>query len=301
MAEEGFEPELPILAAGGLPVRDWEGRLQVLLVHRRRYDDWSFPKGHLEPAEAPAAAAARELAEETGLRMRLGPPLPALAYPLPSGGTKLVRYWVAEPVEPSGAPIDADEVDRTRWCEPAHALAALSYAGERSLLAELPRLRPAGTASRAVIVVRHARAGDRGDWAGPDEQRPLDGHGHRQARQLVGLLAAFRPSRVVSSDARRARQTVAPLAASLDLEVEADPRLRELAEPATMRTVVQAVRTQVADAGGVAVLCTHRKALPQVCAALDLPPLQLAKGAVAVAHLSSDGGLLALELHDASC
>ena len=79
----------PVLAAGGVPMRQLDGRTQLLLIHRPRHDDWTLPKGHIEPGEHPLVAAVREVNEETGLAVRLGPPLPALAYPLPTTG----RSW----------------------------------------------------------------------------------------------------------------------------------------------------------------------------------------------------------------
>src|SRR5690349_1211197 len=70
---------------------------QVLLVHRPKYDDWSFPKGKLDRGEHPAAAAVREVAEETGLAVRLGVPLGSQRYPI-SRGTKSVTYWAGRVV-----------------------------------------------------------------------------------------------------------------------------------------------------------------------------------------------------------
>jgi 8-oxo-dGTP diphosphatase len=286
------------LAAGGVVVRDRDGRLQVLLVHRRRYDDWSFPKGHLEPGEHPLVTAVREVAEESALRVRLGAPLPGLAYPLADGRSKLVRFWLAEPLGPTGAPIDADEVDRTRWCDVADAAGRLSYPDEQPLLEHVRRLRPAGAPGRALVVLRHARALARDDWTGPDEQRPLDDAGRRQAATLVDLLDAFGPTHLHSSDALRCTATLADLARSRGLPIEVDSRLWERAGGDEVQAAVRALRADVVASGGVRVLCTHRQTLPDVFAALDLAPVQLAKGAFAVAHLSVQGELLALEVHE---
>ena len=86
-----------IPAAGTLPWRRRDGRLEVALVHRPKYDDWSWAKGKLDPGELPCVAASRETAEETGLKVRLGLPLPPSEYPvLDSIGrpaTKAVHYW----------------------------------------------------------------------------------------------------------------------------------------------------------------------------------------------------------------
>ena len=114
-----------VQAAGGVVSRD--GR--VALVHRPRYDDWSLPKGKLDPGESFEDAALREVAEETGLRCRLVRELPAVEYEV-RGRPKLVRYWAMEVVGETPF-VPNDEVDEVRWVEPAEALALLSYDRDR--------------------------------------------------------------------------------------------------------------------------------------------------------------------------
>jgi 8-oxo-dGTP diphosphatase len=115
----------PVQAAGGVVLRD--GRLAV--VHRPRYDDWSLPKGKLDPGESFEDAALREVEEETGLRCRLMRELPAVEYEV-RGRPKLVRYWAME-VEDEMPFAPNDEVDEVRWLEPQEALALLSYDRDR--------------------------------------------------------------------------------------------------------------------------------------------------------------------------
>ena len=119
-----------IQAAGGVVVRD--GR--VVVVHRPKYDDWSLPKGKLEPGETWEEAALREVEEEIGLRCRLGNELSPVTYRDPKGRSKVVRYWLMEPIE--GEFVPSDEVDEMRWVSPADAEALLSYAHDRELLRE---------------------------------------------------------------------------------------------------------------------------------------------------------------------
>ena len=123
--------EAEVGAAGGVVAR--EGR--VALVHRPKYDDWTFPKGKLDPGESFEDAALREVEEETGLRCRLGRELPSVRYPDARGRPKLVRYWLMEPQSGEFAPND--EVDELRWLEPTEALALLSYDRDRELLQAL--------------------------------------------------------------------------------------------------------------------------------------------------------------------
>jgi len=115
-----------IRAAGGVVVRD--GR--VLIVHRSRYDDWSLPKGKLEPGETWEDAALREVREETGLRCALGAFLGSSRY-APGGIEKEVRWWSMTSGDEARP---TNEVDAVQWATPGEARELLSYEGERQLL-----------------------------------------------------------------------------------------------------------------------------------------------------------------------
>ena len=120
-----------VWAAGAIVWRD-DG--DVAVVHRPRYDDWSFPKGKLDKGESWEDAALREVEEEIGVRCRLGAELPPTSYKDPKGRDKIVRYWLMDPIE--GEFVPSDEVDEMRWVSPADAEALLSYAHDRELLRE---------------------------------------------------------------------------------------------------------------------------------------------------------------------
>lgn len=127
-----------VLAAGGVVVRDRGGGLEVLLVHRPKYDDWSFPKGKLDPGESFEQAALREVREETGLTCRIDRLLSPIRYRDARGRAKEVRYWLMEVVsgEIGSRPADL-EVDELRWISPVAAGKLLTYGRDRDLLDEV--------------------------------------------------------------------------------------------------------------------------------------------------------------------
>lgn len=128
-----------VRAAGGLVTRfDGTGRLEVLVVHRARYDDWSFPKGKLDEGETFEEAALREVAEETGLVCRLEGELMPTRYRDASGRPKIVRYWRMTPLEGEiGSFVFNTEIDDLRWLPVTEAPEVLSYQHDRDLLSAL--------------------------------------------------------------------------------------------------------------------------------------------------------------------
>jgi 8-oxo-dGTP diphosphatase len=122
-----------VQAAGGVVMRDG----QLLLVHRPRYDDWSLPKGKLDPGETFEEAALREVWEETGVRARLVRELPAVHYDV-RGRPKVVRYWLMEVDSDPGFEPN-DEVDLVRWLSPADAVELLTYDRDNGVVAAAVR------------------------------------------------------------------------------------------------------------------------------------------------------------------
>jgi 8-oxo-dGTP diphosphatase len=131
-----IDPEAAeVKASGGVVRRRGPRGPEVALVHRPKYDDWSFPKGKLVPGERWEDAALREVEEEIGVRCRIERELPPTSYRDPKGRAKVVRYWLMEPLD--GAFSPSREVDRMRWLPADEAGALLSYDHDRELLAAL--------------------------------------------------------------------------------------------------------------------------------------------------------------------
>lgn len=184
-------------------------------MHRQRYDDWSLPKGKLRHGEHPLAAAVREVAEETGVRAVPQVPLPSTRYRVEGAG-KTVRYWAMSALDvPPFRPNS--EVDELAWLPPAEAARRLGYPHDVTVLHHWWQAPPVST---VVLLVRHAHAGRRGGWPGPDEHRPLSRSGAVGAAALCRLLALFAPETLVSASPRRCVQTLSPLAAAVDRPVE---------------------------------------------------------------------------------
>ena len=125
-----MKPE--VAAAGGVVVREGRDGPEVAVVHRPKHDDWSLPKGKLDPGEGWEEAALREVEEETGWRCELGRELEAARYPDPEGRDKLVRWWLMRPLD--GEFRGNDEVDELRWLTPREALELLDYDHDRRLV-----------------------------------------------------------------------------------------------------------------------------------------------------------------------
>jgi 8-oxo-dGTP diphosphatase len=134
--------ESDVSAAGGVLVRRHEGDAQLAVIHRPRHEDWSLPKGKLEPGESFEEAARREVREETGIDAELLAELPAVTYEVRGGKQKLVRYWLMAPVEQDHAGFERnDEVDELRWLSPGDALDLLDYDHDRALVRKAMRPR----------------------------------------------------------------------------------------------------------------------------------------------------------------
>jgi len=283
-----------IIAAGAVVTR--KGK-EILLVHRPKYDDWSFPKGKLDPDEHIVTTAVREVAEETGLDIRLGPPLSTQRYPVRNGrlATKVVHYWVGRVVgdDDVASYRPNAEIDEVAWLPIEDAREQLTYQYDRDTLAESELVRKK---SHPLVILRHARAESRGSWRGDDRDRMLTQAGDFESQQIVPLLAAYGVGRLLSSSSKRCWTTVAPYADVADLDVEVTDDLSE--EDATGESVSAHV-ARLLVAKEVVALCTHRPVLPWVFESLGLENRELEPGDLFIAH-HRNGKVLAVEQHHAT-
>ena len=270
----------------------------VLLVHRPKYDDWSFPKGKLDRGEHATAAAVREVEEETGVRVRLGLPLGDQTYPV-RAGTKRVHYWVGRAVGDAdiGGYQPNAEIDEVSWFPVDKARRRLTYQFDIDTLDEALEQR---SKTRTLVIVRHSQARSRKAWRFEDRDRPLLASGRRQASKLVPVLAAYDVRRLVSSSSTRCVETLEPYAEEPGRKLRTSELLseEEASRKSTRRLIsslVEDLHDRPASAGGVAV-CTHRPVLPWIFESLDLDDPGLAPGEIVVLHLRK-GGVRSMERH----
>jgi 8-oxo-dGTP diphosphatase len=258
----------PVRAAGGVLYRTGStGVLEVCLVHRPRYDDWSLPKGHIDPDEPDLAAAVREVAEETGVAGIPEFGLPDVSYRLPDGRPKTVRFWLMRAA--GGGPVqDTREVDKLAWLPLPEAALRLSYPDERPLLDLVDGLPPV---TSVVVLVRHGHAGDRKNWSGPDRLRPIDPKGSGQADRAAERLATFQPHRLIAATPLRCTQTLQPLAAATGLPVVADNAFAEPDDESGLPRRLAEARARLAEVrkAGRVVVCSQGKLMPQLLASLQ--------------------------------
>ncbi|WP_240972639.1 NUDIX hydrolase [Nonomuraea composti] len=274
-------------AAGAVVWRGEQSSPEVAVIHRPRYDDWTFPKGKLKPGEHVIAGGLREVREETGLTVLLGRALPPVHY-MSAGRLKRVDYWVARVAGDDGFE-PGEEVDELRWLPVAEARRLLTYEWDAGLLRAL-RAAPLDTVP--LVLVRHGSAGSRSEWRGDDAARPLDADGAAQAAALATALPAYRPEPLLSSPSARCVQTLEPYAAAVDAEIRIEPLLSEESQDPHKTPAL------VGNLAGPAAVCSHGKVLPGLIEALSGKDVHLRKGAFAVLHRAG-GQVVSVERYPA--
>ena len=264
MVEQAGKPV--VRAAGGVVWRQAAGlngeqQIEVAIIHRPRYDDWSIPKGKLVPGESDLEGAIREVAEETGYRVRVGRPLGEVTYVKRMGTEdrqKVVRYWsmFAE----GGMFTPTREVDQLRWVAVTEAVDNLTTERDQKLMqtfASLPAV------ARTVLLVRHGSAGSRSSWDGDDLSRPLDDLGKAQSDGLIWLLTRFDVREIVSAHYARCTMTVEPLSAAVGLSIREEPLVSEDGYPGREHAAASLLRS-LGSENSAAVVSSHGDIIPEM-------------------------------------
>lgn len=263
---------MTIFAAGTVCWRVENKEFKVLLVHREKYRDWGFPKGKLDPGECLPVTAVRETREEAGLKVKLGRKIAQISYPLPNGQDKEVHYWAAQVSDKALAKSNFKpnkEIASVEWVTVAQARALLSYEHDHDILAKtLEYLNSKKLDTKTLILLRHAQALPRSQWEDTDGQRPLTGIGTLQSRELAPILAAFSPSRVVTSPWKRCLDTVKPYGKKRRLKIVESSVLSEAGNKFSPKQTARLIK-EITEWDWSVVICTHRPALPTVVEALS--------------------------------
>ena len=272
-----------IVSAGGVVLRQHTSGLQVLLIHRDRYDDWSLPKGKRETDELLPETAVREIREETGVTSRLDLRLPSVRYKV-SKGPKAVHYWRSEVVSQRPRRPD-DEVSAVKWLPVEAALEKLTYPDERAVIEAAVAAPP----TNALLIVRHAKAMQRKHWSGEDQKRSLSGRGRGQAKRLVDVLAAFGVERLVSSAAARCKKTLGPYAKASKLTIETYDQLTEESAAKNPKAVRKLMAELLKGLDCPTAVCGHRPVLPEMYAGLGVQEKPMVVSEVRALHFGPDG------------
>jgi 8-oxo-dGTP diphosphatase len=249
-----------IIAAGGVIWRkNINGKIEVLLVHRPRYDDWSLPKGKAEEGEALMSCAYREILEETGLNIKLGPYVGSVEYYVPDG-LKHVAYWSASLIDEKSSFHANEEVDLISWLEIELAADKATRDSDRYIL---ERFVNTPFDSHALIMLRHAKALERAEWQGEDEDRPLQLVGQLQAKRMLSLYQVFGLEEIHTSDAVRCLDTVAQMAKSLQITPVITSAVSEYTFKKNKEKAIDYAKELIKKNKQV-ILCSHNPVLPRM-------------------------------------
>lgn len=251
--------------------------IEVLIVHRPRYNDWSWPKGKTENGELLAAAAVREVEEETGEVIMLGAPLTLQRYRLGNGQTKEVHYWVgrqaagnpASRLRPPVVRASSKEIDDCRWVSVAEASAMLTRRGDRRLLSEVVTLAETGALVTApLLVMRPAETVERERWEGIVAERHLTRVGVRQSLDVIDTLAAFCVQSIHASEWWCAHRSVAPYASAAGLPIRTHAELTEPSVMADPSIAVDMVRGVMGNLQTATLVAANRAVLGHIVEAM---------------------------------
>ena len=248
-----------ILAAGAVLWRKSEKKkTEVLIIHRPKYDDWTFPKGKAEVGEPLIACAYREVLEETNIETAFGPYLGEVEY-LTNDGKKKVSFWSAKVVKEKEFKPNA-EVDQLKWVEVTKVKELLTLDTDRKILEQFLQIEPD---TKPLILLRHAKAVTRDEWQGEDDDRPLDSYGQNQAKRLLAMYQVFNLEQIHSSDAVRCYDTGVAIAKGLSIKLEVTGNLSESTFKKDKEKAFDYAKDLIKLNESV-LLCSHNPILPKM-------------------------------------
>ena len=254
------ELEAPLIQAAGAVL--WRksdiSQLEIAVIHRPRYDDWSLPKGKVESGESHISAGYREIQEETGYESTFGPEIGTVVYKL-EGAPKEVRYWAAAATVKTGTP-NPQEVDEVLWLAPKKAKEKLTNKDDRAIVDFFLEF---GADTFPIILLRHAKALKRTEWDGDDGDRPLEHRGQLQAKRLLPIYLPYGISEVHTSDALRCIETIDLMARLIEKTPIFSADLSEYGYAKDREAPLDYVQ-DLMNRGISAIVCSHNPIIPKV-------------------------------------
>jgi len=248
-----------ISAAGAVVWRKHKDNFtEVAIIHRPKYDDWSFPKGKIEVGESLIACAHREVLEETNLQTEFGPHLGQVEYFTPDG-LKKVTYWSAKVIGEKPFRINS-EVDQLKWIPITKVIEVLTNETDKEIFDKFVKVK---FNSKPFILLRHAKAITRDEWQGEDDDRPLSSSGQNQAMRLLSTYQVFNIDQIHSSDAVRCYDTVKSMAKGLDIKLEVSSKLSENTYKKDKEKAFDYVSELIKEDKSI-LICSHNPILPKM-------------------------------------
>ena len=274
-----------VIAAGSVIWRKRDNQIQIALVHRPRYDDWSLPKGKQDPGESLIACAYRETLEETNLKVSFGPYIGDIEY-FVAEGLKKVYYWSARLADDSPEFHPNEEVDLLEWHSLQDAIEKSTRDSDREIIEKFVNI---PFDSYPLIMLRHAKALEREEWQGEDEDRPLEQLGQQQARRMLSLYQVYGLTQIHTSDAVRCHDTVEQMAHALDIPLTITNKVSEYTWKKNKEKAIDYAKDLIKINEPI-ILCSHNPVLPRMMEKLtkkidfDYPSNKLQPGESWILH-----------------
>ncbi len=274
-----------VIAAGSVIWRKRDNQIQIALVHRPRYDDWSLPKGKQDPGESLIACAYRETLEETNLKVSFGPYIGDIEY-FVADGLKKVHYWSARLADDSPEFHPNAEVDLLEWHSLQDAIEKSTRDSDREIIEKFVNI---PFDSYPLIMLRHAKALEREEWQGEDEDRPLEQLGQQQARRMLSLYQVYGLTQIHTSDAVRCHDTVEQMAKALGIALTITNKVSEYTWKKNKEKAIDYAKDLIKINEPI-ILCSHNPVLPRMMEKLtkkidfDYPSNKLQPGESWILH-----------------